>query len=312
MSEMSGMKRPELLDLPRVSDRMSFLYLEHCKINREDSAITVRDIEGVVHIPAAMVSVLLLGPGTEITHRAMELIGDTGVTVLWVGENGVRYYANGRSLTHSSELLMNQAKLVSNQRSHLDVAKKMYLLRFKGEDVSSDTMQQLRGKEGSRIRKLYRELAEKWNVEWDGRSYKVDDYEDSTPINKALTAANMCLYGLAHSVITALGCSPGLGFVHVGHERSFVYDIADLYKAETSIPIAFEVASQNPPDIGSLVRRTMRDKFFSEKILQRMVADIKWLLLDEMTTEDTYKDTVLLWNGKKEAVESGKLYGESK
>ena len=89
-----------------------------------------------------MISVLMLGPGTDITHRAMELIGDTGTSVVWVGERGVRVYAHGRALTRSSQLLTKQAELVSNRRSQLEVARKMYQLRFPDEDVSGLTMQQ--------------------------------------------------------------------------------------------------------------------------------------------------------------------------
>ena len=102
MNEMPGMIRPELQALPQIRDRMTFLYFEHCKLNRQDSAITVKDEQGIIHIPAASISVLLLGPGTTVSHRAMELIGDAGVSVVWVGEHGVRYYAGGRPLTHRS------------------------------------------------------------------------------------------------------------------------------------------------------------------------------------------------------------------
>jgi len=136
MKMQGGAKKAELLELPRVSDRASFLYIEHSKINRQDSSITVTDRRGVVRIPAAMISVLMLGPGTEITHRAMELIGDTGTSIVWVGEQGVRLYAHGRALNRSSQLLERQAKLVSNRRTRLDVARKMYQLRFPDEDVS--------------------------------------------------------------------------------------------------------------------------------------------------------------------------------
>ena len=90
-----------------------------------------------------------------------------------------------------------------------------------------------------------------------------------------------CLYGLAHAVIVALGCAPGLGFVHVGHECSFVYDIADLYKAEVTIPIAFEGAAQAPEDLPAVVRRRVRDAMVEHHILERMVHDIRWLLLTE-------------------------------
>ncbi len=88
-------EKPAIQALPRVQDRMTFIYLERCRISRDNSAITVKDESGITHIPAAAISVLLLGPGTDVTHRAMELIGDVGVTVIWVGEHGVRYYAYG-------------------------------------------------------------------------------------------------------------------------------------------------------------------------------------------------------------------------
>ncbi len=94
---MPGMKKPALQSLPQVRDRMTFLYLERCRISREDSAITIRDERGIMHVPAAAISVLMLGPGTDISHRAVELIGDMGVTLIWVGEHGVRYYASGEA-----------------------------------------------------------------------------------------------------------------------------------------------------------------------------------------------------------------------
>ena len=96
MNDLQGIARPELQALPQVRDRMTFLYVERCEVNREDAAITVRDAEGIIHIPAAAISVLMLGPGTSISHRAMELVGDAGVTMIWVGENGVRYSSCGR------------------------------------------------------------------------------------------------------------------------------------------------------------------------------------------------------------------------
>lgn len=297
MSTSSGMVRPDIQTLPRIQDRMTFIYLEHCQLSREDSAITARDERGTVHIPAAAVSVLLLGPGTSVTHRAMELIGDAGVCVVWIGERGVRYYASGRPLTHQSSLLLKQAALVTNQRSHLNVARKMYQLRFPNEDVDGFTMQQLRGREGSRIRAVYREASRKYGINWNGREYKPDDFISGDPVNQALSAGHACLYGLAHAVIVALGCSPGLGFVHVGHERSFVYDIADLYKAEITIPLAFEIAAENPPDLPSVVRRRTRDVMVKNKILKKMIRDITWLLSDKEDMPSTdIESIVYLWD----------------
>jgi CRISPR-associated protein Cas1 len=308
MSEIKGMKKPEIQMLPQITDRITFLYLEHCKINRQDSAITVLDEKGTVQIPSGTISVLLLGPGTEITHRAMELIGDSGISVCWIGEHGVRYYAGGRPLTHSSRLLVKQAELVSNQRKHLDVVRKMYLMRFPDEDVSKLTLQQLRGREGSRIRKVYRESSEKWNVPWNGREYSPENFESSDLVNQALSAAHACLYGLAHAVICAIGCSPALGFVHVGHECSFVYDIADLYKAEITIPAAFEIASQEPEELSRTVRHKVRDEMVKAHLLERMVHDIKYLLSDN--EENVNEKVMYLWDDKKDTVDFGKQYGD--
>src|SRR5574341_918845 len=177
MDKQIGAKKTVLQELPRVRDRVSFIYIEHAKVNKQDSAITVLDSRGVVRIPAAMTSVLLFGPGTDITHRAMELIGDTGTSVVWVGERGVRQYAHGRALSHSSRFLEKQAKLVSNTRTKLTVAKKMYQMRFPDEDVSNLTLQQLRGREGARVRGIYRKQSKKYQVEWSGRDYNPDNFE---------------------------------------------------------------------------------------------------------------------------------------
>ena len=310
MADIPGMLKPDLQAFPQIQDRMTFLYLERCTIGREDGAITVTEERGCVHVPAASISVLLLGPGTRITHRGMELIGDSGVTVIWVGENGVRYYASGSPLTHRAGLLMRQAALVSNMCSHLQVARQMYQMRFPNEGVSALTMQQLRGREGARVREIYRRESAKWKVPWNGRQYAPEDYEAGDAVNQALSAGHACLYGLAHAVIAALGCSPGLGFVHVGHECSFVYDVADLYKAETTIPIAFEIAAQNPEDIGRAVRRRMRDEMVKQHILKRMTHDIQALLCTESEANEILEgNLVRLWDGDG-TVQNATSYGK--
>ncbi len=311
MKEYAGAKKPELLELPRVSDRITFMYVEHSKINRQDSAITVTDRRGIARIPSAMISVLMLGPGTEITHRAMELIGDTGTSIVWVGERGVRLYAHGRALTRSSQLLERQAKLVSNRRSRLAVARKMYQLRFPDEDVSNLTMQQLRGREGARVRQVYSDYSKEFGVKWTRREYDSTDFESGTAINQALSAANVALYGLAYSVIVAIGLAPGLGFIHTSHELSFVYDIADLYKADTSIFVAFEVVSQAEPeeDIGQKTRLRMRDAFVDGRIIKSIVRDTKYLLdkEDELAQGDEV-DIIHLWDESDRLVKHGVNY----
>ena len=311
MSEVRGIIRPDLQALPQYRTRLTFLYLERCKINRDANALTLWDKDGVVHIPAAGFAAILLGPGTAITHQAVELASETGVTLVWVGEQGVRFYACGRPMTHSSALLIRQAALVSNTRSHLMVARRMYQMRFPDEDVSGLTMQQLRGREGSRIRKVYRACAKAWHLEWNGREYDPRNFTAGDPVNQALSAGHACLYGAAHAVIAALGCSPGLGFVHVGHENSFIYDMADLYKAETTIPVAFEVAATVHENIGSAARRLVRDKLSTGHILERMVKDLHIILAEEETDESPeLPDEVRLWNGTADLVANGVNYSD--
>ncbi len=290
--------------LPRAADRMSFLYLEHCVVHREDGAVTARDDKGLVRVPAASLLAVLLGPGTSVSHQAMCLLGECGTTAVWVGERGVRYYAHGRSLATSSRLLVEQAARVSSPQKRLAVARKMYTMRFAGEAVDGLTMQQLRGREGARIRSVYRENSKRTGVPWKRREYEHDDFDASDPINQALSAAHAALYGVIHAVVVSLGCSPGLGFVHTGHERSFVYDVADLYKADVTIPIAFDVIAEGMSDIAATTRRRVRDRIFELKVIERSVRDIHRLFeVDE--GEELQVNVVSLWDYQRKAIAGG-------
>ena len=302
-------KKTKIPEVPRISDRVTFVYVEHAKINRVDGAVTVAESRGIVRIPASMIGILLLGPGTNISHRAVELLGDSGTAIAWVGEHGIRHYAHGRSLSRSSRFLELQAKQVSNTRSRLEVARKMYQMRFPGEDVSSHTMQQLRAKEGARVRKLYRKMSSEYGVEWNGRTYDPDDYEGGDPVNQALSAANVALYGLVYSAVTALGMSTGLGFVHTGHDLSFVYDIADLYKADVTVPVAFQVASEygQGDNVGSIARRKVRDAFVDGKIFSKIVSDIQ-MLIGVKEEEQIETEPLSLWDNKEENIKYGINY----
>lgn len=310
---MQGAIPPSSSELFRSSDRLSFVYVEHATISRADSAVRFVKDEGVVHCPAASLSALLLGPGTRITHQAMALLGECGTTVVWVGEQGVRYYASGKSVARSSRLLIAQAKLVSNTRSRLAVARMMYQWRFPGEDTSELTMQQLRGREGARVRSVYRQWSERTGVPWERREYDPNNFGDGSPINQALSAAHAALYGIVHAAIVSLGCAPGLGFVHTGNSWSFVYDVADLYKAEITIPAAFEVVAgyTEGMDIGSVTRRAVRDRIRSEKVMERVVRDIQRLLVPEELPEEMLElDVVGLWNEQGEAQRGGMNYSD--
>lgn len=111
-----------------------------------------------------------------------------------------------------------------------------------------------------------------------GRSYDRGNWGNSDPVNRALSCANSCLYGLCHAAILSTGYSPGLGFVHTGKQLSFVYDIADLYKVELTVPVAFEIAAQQPSNLERATRMRCRDIFRDHKLLQRIVPDIQKVL----------------------------------
>lgn len=297
MKPIPGTPPATVGQLARVSDRITFLYLEHAIVHRDANAITVRDERGVVHVPAATIASVMLGPGTSISHQAMMLLADSGASTVWIGEYSVRYYAHGRPLARTSRLLESQASLVTNQSSRLRIARKMYAMRFPNEDMGPLTMQQLRGREGARVRKAYREAAADYGVEWKSRNYRPDDFAGGDELNMALSAATACLYGVVHAVIVALGCSPGLGFIHTGHDRSFVYDMADLYKVEIAVPVAFGVVAKGSEDIGADVRRAMRDAMHQAQLLERCTRDLHRLLDSDGDADADYLiDVVELWD----------------
>lgn len=316
MKSAPGPPPAEIGELVRAEDRLSFLYLERCTVHRDGNALTATDERGVVHVPTATLGAVLFGPGTRVTHQAMMVLADSGATCVWVGEHGVRYYAHGRTLTNSSRLVEAQARLVTNQSSRLRVAREMYAMRFPGEDVSGLTMQQLRGREGARVKRVYREESDRTGVEWSRRDYRPEDFHDSDAVNQALSAATTCLYGIAHAVIVAMGASPALGFVHTGHARSFVFDVADLYKAEIAIPVAFQVAATHElDDIAGETRRRIRDQVNDGHLLTRCSRDIRRLLLSDDAGEGVAEDqpgwdVIHLWDGSRDKVVGGHDYSD--
>ena len=307
---MRGTLPASATELGRLSDRLSFLYVDHVVVDRDAGAVTFWQADGVASVPAAMLAVLLVGPGSKVTHAAMSLLASSGCSVAWTGENGVRLYAGAVAGSTSAGLLERQARLVSGQRTRLAVARSMYRLRFPGEDLAGLTMQQLRGREGARVRACYRDHARMYKLEWGGRRYDPGDWSAGDPVNRALSAANVCLYGVCHAAILHLGCAPGLGFVHTGRQLSFVYDIADLYKAEVTIPAAFATAAEGDEDLGGRARRAVRDAIVEARLLPRMAADVKALLgapaEDEAAAVAGPAD---LWDGGVGTVAGGQAYG---
>lgn len=234
-----------LSDLPLLRDRYPFLYLEHGRLEIDDSSVKWISADGeVFRLPAAVISTLLLGPGTSVTHEAVKILASLNCTVCWVGEDSFCFYAVGESPTATSSRFKKQMQLASDPKKSLEIARKMFQVRFPNDDISGKTLTELMMLEGSRVKLLYSELAQKYFIHWGGRSYKPGEFQLSDLTNQLITAANAALYALTTSIIYSLGLSPRLGFVHSGSPLPFVYDVADLYKKELVFDLAFSLTRE--------------------------------------------------------------------
>ncbi|PDQ35152.1 MAG: subtype I-E CRISPR-associated endonuclease Cas1 [Candidatus Lumbricidophila eiseniae] len=298
--------RSGVSEVGRMADRISTIYLDRCRIDRHNQSITVATEVEEFRVPAATIACILLGPGTTVTHGAITLLADACVSVAWVGENGVRLYAAGTSTTRSSRVLETQARLVSRPSERIRVARAMYGLRFPDEDVSSMTMQQLLGREGTRVKRSYSAHAKRTGVAWDRRAYipgKPMAVGDN--VNRLLSAANAALYGISHAAIVGVGASPALGFVHTGSANSFVLDIADLYKTEITVPIAFDLAAQGLTAERD-ARLAVRDAVVEHSLMKRVVRDVLSLLSIE--EDEVEEPPSMLWAGTPGTVSGGVNY----
>lgn len=267
-----------LYELPQFRDRWSYLYLERGRLDVDADRLAFHQGERITPVPIDQLSVVMLGPGSTITHAAVKSLSRNNCLLAWTGQDGVRLYAASTGGTYSARRLIHQAKLVSDEKSRLNVAWRMYRFRFKEHIQEVISLESIRGMEGLRVRKAYAEASAKFGVEWKGRRYNQNNWNDSDPINRALSAANACLYGVCHAAILSAGYSPALGFIHTGKMLSFVYDIADLYKAELTIPVAFQVTAQNPPELERAVRMECRSAFHQAKLMERLLPDIAEVL----------------------------------
>lgn len=298
-----------LRTLPKARDRISFLYFEHCRIEQDERAIAVFKEQSKFFVPCAAIATLLLGPGTSITHAAIKTLSDSACNVQWVGENLMRFYAHGKGGSGNTRRLIHQATLWGDAMQRLAVVRRMYLHRF-DEELSDDlSLQQIRGLEGVRVRTAYQQWSKKTGVEWRGRNYQPDDWENTDPINQALSTANACLYAVCQAALMSVGYSTALGFIHTGKPLSFVYDVADLYKAEVTIPAAFEAVSETYFDLSALVRRKCRERFVETRLLQRLIVDVD-RVLGFGEDADEAEPICYLWDDVLETVQGGKNWDD--
>lgn len=296
----------DLHELARLEDSLSYLYIDKAVIERDENSIVILRDKERIPVPISSLTVLMLGPGTNITHAAMQIAADSGCMVIWCGEGALRFYGYGMGETRSAERLLHQAECCMDEEKHMQVVRRMFQLRFPDMDLMDLSLNQIRGLEGVRVRESYKLYAKKHHVEWNGRNYKFTDWDASDDLNQALSSANVCLYGLCNAAIVSLGYSPALGFVHTGKMQSFVYDIADLYKLETSVPAAFEVVgSPRCDDISRSTRIVMRRLLRERRVLKRIAGDLDYLFAVREEADQNREDAGELWNEGNSTVSGG-------
>jgi CRISPR-associated protein Cas1 len=275
---MSTPLLPPLKPIP-VKERLSVLFVEKGHLDVLDGAFVVIDKTGVrTHVPIGGVACLMLEPGTRVSHAAAALAARVGTLLVWVGEAGVRLYSSGQPGGARSDRLLYQAQLALDPALRLKVVRRMYAVRFGEEPPARRSVEQLRGIEGVRVREMYKRIAAKHGVTWKARNYDTEDWDRGDLPNRCLSAATSCLYGVTEAAVLAAGYAPAVGFIHTGKPLSFVYDIADIYKFETVVPVAFRVAAKNHPNPEQAVRLGCRDIFRQSHLLERIIPDIETIL----------------------------------
>lgn len=272
--------KTHLSDLPLLRDRYPFIYLEHGRLEIDDSSVKWISAEReVFRLPAAVISTVLLGPGTSVTHEAVKILASLNCTVCWTGEDSLIFYAVGQSPTANTYNLKRQIELSVDSEKALEVAKKMFLRRFPKDVVMNKSLEELRLMEGIRVKECYAELANKYFIKWNGRAYTPGSFQMSDTTNKLITASNAALYGLVSSVVYSMGLSPRIGFVHSGSPLPFVYDVADLYKEDLVFDMAFCLTAEMGNNYSrKKALETFRKRVIDYGFMKKCPEDIKSLL----------------------------------
>lgn len=289
------------LEAARVphADRHGLLWLERgelCVVNGclhfmrgKDSLTPTAD-----QIPHQAVSMILLGPGSSVTHDALRLLARHGTLLAAVGQDGVRMYTAPPLLPDRSDVARRQAELWGSERRRISVARNMYALRL-GEVLPHRDLNTLRGIEGARVKTMYRLTAEKYGIEWRGRRYDRQNPNATDLPNQAINHAATAVQGAAAIAVQSLAAIPQLGFIHEDSGQAFVLDIADLYRDSVTLSIAFSAAKKSEASdetIDRLVRREAAAVFRKQNVIPAMIDSIKTVLkMEQVDGADSHSDS---------------------
>ncbi len=276
---MPVFEKPPLDSLTPARERWTPLYLEHGRLEVDDSSVKwIGADRTVLRIPVATVSVLLLGPGTTVTHAAVKACGNSNTPICWIGNEGLHFYACGVTTTHDNANARHHAEAHGSTRRRAEIARRMFARRFPDVNVEEKNIDELRGMEGRRVKELYAEMGNRFGVTWKGRNYNPANWQLADNVNRAVSAANAALYAIATAVVTSMGYLPQLGFIHSSGTLPFVFDIADVYKPETTLPAAFQAVSLNAEATEKDVLALLKIKIEECRLMRRMPEDIQELL----------------------------------
>lgn len=284
---LAGRLGLELARIPHV-DRHGLLWLDRGNLTVESGCLRFVTAGGALdpgdyQIPHQSVSMILLGPGSTISHDALRLLARHGTLMAAVGEGGVRLYTAPPMGPDRSELARRQAGLWANPETRVEVARRMYAWRL-GEVLPQRDIAALRGIEGAHMKESYRLVANRFGVQWRGRRYDRANPTATDFANQAINHAATAVQAAAAIAVTSLSALPQLGFIHEESDQAFVLDIADLLRDKVTLPVAFAAAKEaeaGTETIDRIVRRRAAVAFRKEKVIPTMIDRIKDLFKAE-------------------------------
>lgn len=276
---MPVFERPPLDTLTPARERWTPLYLEHGRLEVDDASVKWIGADyNVLRIPVATVSTLMLGPGTTVTHAAVKACADSNTPICWIGADGMRFYAGGASMTHDNTNARHHATVHASRNKRIEIARRMFARRFPEAEVAGKRVEELRGMEGRRVKALYAEMGVRYGVTWKGRNYNPSNWHLADNVNRGISAANAALYALCTAIVCSMGYLPQLGFIHSAGTLPFVFDMADIYKPETTLPAAFQAVSLNAKATEKDVIALLKTKIEEQRLMRRIPEDIQELL----------------------------------
>lgn len=269
------------------ADRHGMMWLSYGNLSVKDGTLVFHTAgfdavpAGRYDIPFQVISFILLGPGTTVTHDALRLLSRHHTGLFAVGTGGVRLYASLPKAPDQSKRARRHAELWGDERKRLDTVRRMYAWRL-GELVPSADIAVLRGIEGARAKETYRQLAAQYGVTWRGRRYDRENPLMTDMPNQAINHAAVACYAAAAVAVNAVGCIPQLGFIHEDSGEAFNLDIADLFRDTFTVPVAFQAVKSAAGAHDDTLERTVRKLAAAElrkaKLISVMIDRIKELI----------------------------------